>query len=485
MQLTPTNGRGGKLLSEQQNLFTSIDRDLSQEDLKNPAPRVPIWDSPSSRVGELSKAVSTTSALIGVQSTQHHVDGYHTIRRYPMKTIVGIDWSRQKHQVNVFNEHGKQLSRQSIDHTSQGFAKLHKQLTRSEPNPANCLVAIETHHNLLVDHLMAHGYVVYVIAPSIVRGNRSRQSQAGAKTDDKDADLLADIVRTDRRRLIAWQPDGQLVRQMRTQIGMIDDMTTAIVRGHNRLEAHLLRYFPQATDVFSELTTQIALQLIIAYPTPSAVAQLDYNTFVRFCTKHGYRHKRHLSKRFARLKRPTPFDDANTEAVFAAITPRLAHRLLLDVRLKTTMVQELQQQFKAHPDHAIFDSIPGSGRLLAPKLLIIFGDHRTRYDSPDTVRALAGTCPATFQSGKKRGVFFRKACNKQWRNTFQSLAKASTDSSLWAAHYVERARTRGHSKSHAYRCLANRWVGIIWTLWQREQQYDEAIHWQHLKRYKT
>ena len=48
--------------------------------------------------------------------------------------------------------------------------------------------------------------------------------------------------------------------------------------------------------------------------------------------------------------------------------------------------------------------------------------------------------------------------------------------SPWAREYRDEQMKRGHNKARAYRALANRWVKIIWTLWQRGEQYDEAKH---------
>lgn len=398
--------------------------------------------------------------------------------------IVGIDWSRNGHQINLLNEQGQSVVRFRIDHSYQGFAKLDKKLTEIGDAPGQILVAIETDHNQLVDFLYAKGYTIYIIPPSVVKGNRSRQSHAGAKNDSKDAELLADIVRTDRERMVPWQPDGAVVKKVRVQLRLIDDLTAAIIQGRNRLEAQLLRFFPQATDIFSDLTTQIALKLLIQYPTPSAIATIDLATFRQFCAENGYAHRSQIGKRFARLHRPNPFPHYQSEAVYGDTVPLLAQRLLSDVQLKAALIKALQAIFHTHPDAEIYTSIPGSGQLLAPKLLAVFGDHRTRYPTPDSLRALAGTCPATSQSGKKRGVFFRKACNKEWRNTFQQLAKASLATSDWAATYFENVRLRGKKKGQAYRSLANRWVGIIWTLWQRHELYNEAIHLQNVHWFK-
>jgi hypothetical protein len=35
-----------------------------------------------------------------------------------------------------------------------------------------------------------------------------------------------------------------------------------------------------------------------------------------------------------------------------------------------------------------------------------------------------------------------------------------------------------------YRCLANRWLGIIWKLWPSRERYDETYHWQQIQRHR-
>ncbi len=138
----------------------------------------------------------------------------------------------------------------------------------------------------------------------------------------------------------------------------------------------------------------------------------------------------------------------------------------------------LQHLFCQHPDQAIFASLPGAGRLLAPALLAKFGDDRQRFTTSGSVQALAGTCPVTDRSGKRRVVKFRRACDHEFRHIAQQLAIASTTKSLWAQGYWQLVRPRCDSDNHAYRCLANRWLAIAWKLWQTRQPYDEAYHWQ-------
>ncbi len=60
----------------------------------------------------------------------------------------------------------------------------------------------------------------------------------------------------------------------------------------------------------------------------------------------------------------------------------------------------------------------------------------------------------------------------------QQWAKASLSQSVWANAYWQRVQPRCRSTSHAYRCLGNRWLAILWKCWQTRQPYDEAYHLQ-------
>lgn len=55
----------------------------------------------------------------------------------------------------------------------------------------------------------------------------------------------------------------------------------------------------------------------------------------------------------------------------------------------------------------------------------MFGEDRHRYAGPGDIQALAGTCPITIESSKKRSVQFRLACNREFRYTAQQLAATS------------------------------------------------------------
>lgn len=397
---------------------------------------------------------------------------------------IGIDWSEDKHDICILNQAGAILKEFTISQTPQGQASLDQEIASFGLAADQCLVGLETAHNLVMDFLETRPYTPYVIPPNQVASSRGRFSSSGRRNDRSDAHLLADMLRTDRHRFAPWRADGVKVNQMKANLRLIDDLTESITRYNNRLRAALLRAYPLALGLFNDLVTQIALQFLIEYPQQAIAQQLTYADFATFCQQQRYSHPGMIAKRFAHLQRPVPPPAAATVAAFHDQIPILATLLLSLVQQKRQAIGRVQELFVTHPDQHIFASVPGAGELLAPKLLVMFGEQRDRFPTAAAIQTLAGTCPVTIQSGKKRIVKFRRGCNHEYRHTAQLLAITSTQQSTWAATYFGQAKARGLSNSHAYRCLANRWLAIIWTLWQRNQVYDETYHLQQVRRHR-
>lgn len=396
-----------------------------------------------------------------------------------MQIYIGIDWSEDKHDVVFMNAAGAPIARLTIPHTPEGFLKLEATRERLGVSPTDCLVGLETAHNLLIDFLWARGYTrVYVIPPNVVKSTRGRYRQSGARTDQSDALLLADLLRTDRARLQPWHPDSLLTRQMRAKVSLLSHLTRNKVRLSNRLRAVLLRYYPAALEVFSDVSTQIGLEFIRACPTPQAAAALTWAEFEAFAQQQRYTKPGKLPACFARLQQDRPEASLETVLIYQDEARQLATWLLDIVRVKSATLRELGGLFRQHPGHAVFDSLPGAGDFLAPALLIKFGDDRQRFPTPAGVQALAGTCPVTESSGKRKVVRFRRACDKEFRHIAQQWALRSLPASVWASAYFAQIRPHCDSNSHACRCLANRWLAIVWKLWQTGQPYDEAYHLQ-------
>ena len=390
--------------------------------------------------------------------------------------LIGIDWSWGHYDVCILAPNGAILSQFRIARTTTGLEQLQKKINKFEISPNSCLVGIETAHDILVDFLLSCQYQVYVIAPSIVNSSRGRFGSSGAHSDKTDARLIAELLRTDQARFAPWRPDSTILTQIKVRMSHIDSLTKTIIQHNNRLRSILLRVYPQPLTAFSKLTLSITLNFLVTYPTPTALDQVSYAEFAGFCRRHHCNRPGWIKNWFEGLHQPAPTAAAAVVQAYQPEISFLARLLLTLLEEKKEAINTVQTLCDQHPDHAIFASLPGIGKVLLPKFLVMFGEDRQRFPTPQSIRQLAGTCPVTKQSGKKRQVVFRKACNHAYRDAVQQHAVASVRKADWAWAYYLAARKRGHHKNDAFRRLANRWLGIIWKLWQTHQLYDESYH---------
>jgi transposase len=392
--------------------------------------------------------------------------------------LFGIDWSEDHHNLCIRNGKGAIVSQIEFKHTLKGFQRFDDERRKLGVPPSDCLVAIETAYNLLVDFLLDRGYIVYLIPPQATIGYRNRHRSSGAHTDDSDAALLSSILLTDLDSHRRLKPNSALTQQILAQVRLIEVLRRSIQRQTNQLRAVLFRVYPQALGLFGKPTAQINLHFLMTYPTAQEAQGLARTAFEAFCREHRYCRADLISRRYAQLMDPAP--EANPIAVeaYRGQIHTLAELLLPQVLRRTEALSSLAQLFAQHPKSFVFDSLPGAGELLAPALLAKFGDHRDRFPTANSVQALAGTCPVTQQSGKRKVVFFRRGCDREFRRIVQQFARASTRQSGWALAYWHEVRPRCRSDSDAYRRLANRWLAIIWRMWQDRKAYDETYHLQ-------
>jgi len=105
-------------------------------------------------------------------------------------------------------------------------------------------------------------------------------------------------------------------------------------------------------------------------------------------------------------------------------------------------------RFKAFEDAALFQSLPGAGKQLAPRLLVAFGEDRSRFASPEALCCYAGIAPVTERSGNKSWVHWRYSCPKFLRQSFIEWANET----LLCASILQDPAREGENPSDGYSC---------------------------------
>ena len=134
------------------------------------------------------------------------------------------------------------------------------------------------------------------------------------------------------------------------------------------------------------------------------------------------------------------------------------------------------------PDYSLFAALPGAGSILAPRLLVAFGEQRERYGSAAEIQKYAGVAPVLERSGNKSWVHWRLACPIFLRQTFVEWAGSTIPRSFWASAYYQRQRAKGCSHQAALRALAYKWIRILFRCWKDRRPYDEQQYLQSLRR---
>ena len=104
----------------------------------------------------------------------------------------------ENHEIEIFDEQGRRLARRRLPEGLAGIGQLHALLAEHASEPGEVVVGIETDRGLWVAALLEAGYQVYAINPLAASRYRDRHAVSGAKSDPGDAQVLADLVRTDR-----------------------------------------------------------------------------------------------------------------------------------------------------------------------------------------------------------------------------------------------------------------------------------------------
>lgn len=390
---------------------------------------------------------------------------------------AGIDWADRKHDIAIVDEHGATVGKPfTIANTLAGYKQLHAQFQRLSENARDFKLGVETPQHLLVDFLLERDYALWAIFPGSMKSFRKRYRASGARDDAFDAFVLADVLRTD---TACWRPvslGSELLQEIRFVAHAHHDAVAWQTMLVNSLRNTLKAYYPAALHFFADVACANALAFLEAYPRLEVARQLTRAELATFFKEHRLRNQKTVEKIHTLLHEPqVPVHAARVRAYERKARMCVKQLTALVPELETYLAR-LQELVCAHPEGALFLSYPGVSHLTAARLIVLFGEDRSRYAHAGELQGLAGTCPVTEKTGKdSRIVYYRRACNKFYRDTMQNLAFSSLTKCAWTKIFYQSHRARGRSHSHALRCLANVHLRILFAMWQSRMPYDENL----------
>jgi len=390
--------------------------------------------------------------------------------------FVGLDWGDEKHALSLCASGSNTLERATLEQTPEALAQWANTLRTRFPN-GKIAVALEQARGALLAGLTQYEHIVpFPVNPKSLARFREALHPSRSKDDPVDADLLLELISKHRDHLRPWQPDTVQTRQLallnEQRRHFVDDRT----RLTNQLLAHLKAIFPQAPKLIGDdLASPMATAFLKKWPTLQAVQKVPPAVLRKFYYAQNSRSEEVMTRRLELIKNAIALtNDPALLAVHSLAIQTVVGQLAALRPFIEQYDEQIAELFAAHPDAAIFDSLPGAGAVLAPRLLTSLGTDRGRFPEAVTVSCYSGIAPVTEKSGKtQKWIHLRWSCPKFLRQGWHEFANSSIKFSAWAATcYTEFRKKMGHHE--AVRKLAYKWQRIVWRMWRDRQPYDEA-----------
>lgn len=393
---------------------------------------------------------------------------------------AGFDWASDHHDIVIVDKSGEVVADFGIEDTAEGWREFAEKVKKF---PAVGTV-VETRYGAMIERLLASGCAVFPVNPKTAARYRERKTSSGVKSDRLDAWSMADALRLDGQSWKPLEPEDPLTQELRQlgrdEVTLIEERTALV----NKLKQALHEYYPIALEAFEDWTHPAAWAFVEKFPTPEKFKEAGKRRWEKFLHVHRmYRPETH-EKRLACFDRATEF--CGSPGTIAAKS-LLALSLVKLLKPLQTQLDEYRSRivdaFKRHPDHDVFGSLPGIGGKVGPRLLGEIGTDRGRFENPESLQCYAGTAPVTFATGKRTkknaAVFMRRACNLHLRQAIHFLSDLSRKACAWAQVYYQKKRDEGQGHASALRCLGQRWIKILWSMWRNGTTYDADLHQRH------
>lgn len=388
--------------------------------------------------------------------------------------LIGLDWANSKHDICIQATDSNQREFSSFSHQVDDIETW--ALSMHQRFGGTIAIALELAKGPIVYALQKYDFfVLFPIHPSTLAKYRETFKPSRAKDDPTDAELALDLLLCHGDRFKPIKPQSvemrtltYLVEQRRQ---LVDDKTRFV----NRLCDTLKQYFPQTLDWFEHRDTLVFCDFLTRWPTLKQVKRARKATLETFFKTHNVRFSTVIDTRIQGIKTAKPL----TLDVAVITAHRLQALAQVDqLRITLDAIGRFDDAIAALapklPDYKLFDTLPGAGPILAPRLLVAFGEQRERFTSAAAIQQYSGVAPVTERSGKKSWVHWRWQCPTFVRQTFVEWAGQTINKSFWAGVYYHQQRDKGSSHQTAVRALAFKWIRILYRCWQSQTPYDES-----------
>jgi transposase len=382
---------------------------------------------------------------------------------------IGLDVGKDEHFADVLDDAGDAIFARAV---SNDEADLEALLGRAAGHGEPGLV-IDQPGSIaqLAIAVAARRGVPVAYVPGLVMRRAADLYPGEAKTDRRDAFVLADTARI-RRRQVHWLDTGsdELLAQLRVLNGFDIDLAADLTRLTNRLRDALTSISPALERAIGSRVMHAGVRdLLASFPTPTALRAAGRARITNTLKVRSPRLATKVADAVAAAL------DAQTvtlpaEEAIGRVIAELASELDRIHDRRDALAGEIEEVFLAHPFGQLLVSLPGIGPRTGARILAEIGDG-SRFANGSRLASYAGLAPVTRQSGRSlNGETKSRRGNHRLKNAMFLAAFASLRSPESKTFY-DRKRLEGKRHNAALICLARRRCNVILAMLRTGEHY--------------
>ena len=394
------------------------------------------------------------------------------IDRYEdVDVFIGLDVGKGEHHAVALDKTGKRLLDKALPNDERRLRAVLGELARQglvllvvdQPATIGALpVAVAQAEGALVGYL-----------PGLAMRRIADLHPGNAKTDARDAAIIAETARTMPHTLRSIQIADEHVAELTMLCGFDDDLAGQIVQVSNRIRGLLTQIHPALERVIGpRLDHPAILDLLQHYPSPAAMRSAGEKRLGNRLLKNAPRKGRVWAAEITAALGEQTVVVTGTDAA-ALVLPRLAEQLQALRRQRDEIAAEVEKLVDAHPLQPVLTSMPGVGVRTAARLLTEVATKT--FPTAGHLAAYAGLAPVTRRSGTSiRGEHPSRRGNKILKRAmFLSAFAALRDPESRA--YYDRKIAQGKRHNQALIALARRRSDVLFAMLRDGTLYQSRI----------
>ena len=385
--------------------------------------------------------------------------------------FVGVDVGKGEHHAVAIDRAGKRLFDKALPNDEGRL----KQLLGKLKEHGRVLLVVDQPATIgALPIAVAHAEGVLVgYLPGLAMRRIADLHPGEAKTDARDAAIIASAARTMPHALRSLQLADEQVAELAMLCGFDDDLAAQITATSNRIRGLLTQIHPALERVIGpHLDHPAVLDLLQHYPSPAALAAAGEKRIGNRLVKLAPRLGRRLAAEIVQALGEQTVVVIGTNAA-SVVVPRLAGQLDGLRRQRDEVLVEVERLVESHPLHPVLTSMPGVGVRTAARLLTEVAGKP--FPTAGHLASYAGLAPVTRRSGSSiRGEHPSRRGNKVLKRALFLSAFAALRDPVSRAYY-DRKIAQGKRHNEALIALARRRCDVLHAMLRDGTLYSPPV----------